>query len=195
MGLALELNINYFSKLSLEPYLDPSVPKIKTRPANHSAIVNAVPITGLKTARHSIYSTKLFSLCSDAASVPGERPWTSTQTISGGENCYVAVRRNRGGIYSLLEMMIQESLSDGKIFEQKFKEVRDPDMQISGGKSNSRIGDKYLNLQQLWREHWTFMCVDILRRPNKVCDSHILKVPHFLPLLCLHLGCYLFPKT
>lgn len=71
------------------------------------------------------------------------------QTISGGENCYVAVRRNRGGIDSLLEMMIQESLSDGKIFEQKFKEVRDPDMQISGGKSNPRIGDKYLNLLQL----------------------------------------------
>lgn len=145
--------------------------------------------------RHSVYSTKLFSLCSDAASVPGQRPWTSMQTISGGENCYVAVRRNRGGIDSLLEMMIQESLSDGKIFEQKFKEVRDPDMQISGGKSNPRIGDKYLNLLQLWREHWTFMCVNILWRPNKACDSHILKVPHFLPFLCLHLGCYLFPKT
>jgi len=50
------------------------------------------------------------------------------------------VRRNRGGIDSFLEMMIQQSLSDGKIFEQKFKEVRDPDMQISVGESNPRRG-------------------------------------------------------
>ena len=43
--------MNYFSKLSLEPYLAPSVQKIKMHPANHSAIINAVPITGLKTVQ------------------------------------------------------------------------------------------------------------------------------------------------
>lgn len=51
LSLALELNTNYFSKLSLEPYLAPSVPKIKMHPANHLAIINAVPITGLKTVQ------------------------------------------------------------------------------------------------------------------------------------------------
>lgn len=107
--------------------------------------------------------------------------------------------RNRGSIESFLEMMIQESLSDGKIFEQKFEEVRDPNMQTSGGGGGRAIQEEGTSVWIFngYEENIEHSCVsafseDLIRQ---ACYYHILKVPHFLPFLCLHLGCYLFPQT